>query len=181
MQSPICSPSPARIAASNLTPFAAVAHAHHGDYAMPNDDKGIVILGRPDSVLNPGGVRIGAAQIYRQVERLAEVRGSPAIDQDRQHDVRVVRFVRFVRPRPGVAVGAALVKRTRDTIRANTAPRLVPVKVFAVPDSPRTAGGKIVELAVRNKVHVLPVKNTDALANPEALAQHRDLPELATE
>jgi acetoacetyl-CoA synthetase len=151
---------------------------HHGDYAVLNDNEGVVILGRSDAVLNPGGVRIGTAEIYRQVERLDEVLESLAIGQDWQNDVRVVLFVRL---RPGTALDAALVKRIRDTIRANTTPRHVPAKVVAVPDIPRTISGKIVELAVRNVVHGLPVKNTDALANPEALAHFRDLPELASE
>jgi len=151
---------------------------HHGDYAVLNDNGGVVILGRSDAVLNPGGVRIGTAEIYRQVERLDEVLESLAIGQDWQGDVRVVLFVRL---RPGVALDAALVKRIRDTIRANTTPRHVPAKVLAVPDIPRTISGKIVELAVRNVVHGLPVRNTDALANPEALAHFRDLPELAAE
>ncbi len=151
---------------------------HHGDYAVLNANEGLVILGRSDAVLNPGGVRIGTAEIYRQVERLDEVLESLAIGQDWQNDVRVVLFVRL---RPGVGLDAALVKRIRDTIRANTTPRHVPAKVIAVPDIPRTISGKIVELAVRNVVHGLPVKNTDALANPEALAHFRNVPELGTE
>ena len=151
---------------------------HHGDYAVLNDHGGIVILGRSDAVLNPGGVRIGTAEIYRQVERLDEVLESLAIAQEWRQDVRVVLFVRL---RPGVELDAALEKRIKDTIRANTTPRHVPAKVLAVPDIPRTISGKIVELAVRNVVHGLPVKNTDALANPEALTHFRDRPELATE
>ena len=129
-------------------------------------------------MLNPGGVRIGTAEIYRQVERLDEVLESLAIAQEWRQDVRVVLFVRL---RPGVELDAALEKRIKDTIRANTTPRHVPAKVLAVPDIPRTISGKIVELAVRNVVHGLPVKNTDALANPEALTHFRDRPELATE
>lgn len=150
---------------------------HHGDYAVLTDRGGLVILGRSDAVLNPGGVRIGTAEIYRQVEKLDEVLESLAIGQDWDNDVRVVLFVRL---RPGVALDAALEKRIRDTIRANTTPRHVPAKIVAVPDIPRTISGKIVELAVRNVVHGLPVKNTDALANPEALAHFRDRPELAS-
>jgi acetoacetyl-CoA synthetase len=150
---------------------------HHGDYAVLTERGGLVILGRSDAVLNPGGVRIGTAEIYRQVEKLDEVLESLAIGQDWEHDVRVVLFVRL---RPGVALDAALEKRIRDTIRANTTPRHVPAKIVAVPDIPRTISGKIVELAVRNVVHGLPVKNTDALANPEALAHFRDRPELRT-
>ncbi|NJD31023.1 MAG: acetoacetate--CoA ligase, partial [Gammaproteobacteria bacterium] len=100
-----------------------------------------------------------------------------AIGQERQHDVRVVLFVRL---RPGVELDAALEKRIRDVIRANTTPRHVPAKIVAVPDIPRTISGKIVELAVRNAVHGRPVKNTDALANPGALEHFRDRPELET-
>jgi acetoacetyl-CoA synthetase len=148
---------------------------HHGDYAVLTERGGLVILGRSDAVLNPGGVRIGTAEIYRQVEKLDEVMESLAIGQDWDNDVRVVLFVRL---RAGVALDAGLEKRIRETIRANTTPRHVPAKIVAVPDIPRTISGKIVELAVRNVVHGLPVKNTDALANPEALAHFRDRPEL---
>ncbi len=149
----------------------------HGDYALLTAHEGIVILGRSDAVLNPGGVRIGTAEIYRQVEKLDEVLESCAIGQDWQNDVRVVLFVRL---RPGVALDAALEKRIRDTIRASTTPRHVPAKIVAVPEIPRTISGKIVELAVRNVVHGRPVRNTDALANPGALEHFRDRPELAT-
>ena len=151
---------------------------HHGDYAVLTDSDGIVILGRSDAVLNPGGVRIGTAEIYRQVERLDEVLESLAIGQDWQNDVRVVLFVRL---RSGAALDDGLIRRIKDTIRVNTTPRHVPAKIVWVPDIPRTISGKIVELAVRNVVHGLPVSNTDALANPEALAYFRDRPELAVE
>jgi acetoacetyl-CoA synthetase len=151
---------------------------HHGDYALLTEHGGIVILGRSDAVLNPGGVRIGTAEIYRQVEKLDEVLESLAIGQEWHNDVRVVLFVRL---RAGLALDAALEKRIRETIRANTTPRHVPAKIIAVPDIPRTISGKIVELAVRNVVHGLPVRNTDALANPEALAHFRDRAELAGE
>jgi acetoacetyl-CoA synthetase len=150
---------------------------HHGDYAVLTERGGLVILGRSDAVLNPGGVRIGTAEIYRQVEKLDEVLESLAIGQDWDNDVRIVLFVRL---RPDVALDPTLEKRIRDTIRANTTPRHVPAKIVAVPDIPRTISGKIVELAVRNVVHGLPVKNTDALANPGALAHFRDRPELRT-
>jgi acetoacetyl-CoA synthetase len=149
----------------------------HGDYAMLTEHGGLVILGRSDAVLNPGGVRIGTAEIYRQVEKLDEVLESLAIGQDWDNDVRVVLFVRL---REGFALDSGLEKRIRDTIRANTTPRHVPAKIVAVPDIPRTISGKIVELAVRNVVHGLPVKNTDALANPGALAHFKDRPELST-
>jgi acetoacetyl-CoA synthetase len=149
----------------------------HGDHALQTSRDGFVILGRSDAVLNPGGVRIGTAEIYRQVERLPEIQESIAVGQDWDGDVRVVLFVRL---RPGVTLDDALVRRLRDTIRANTTPRHVPAKILAVPDIPRTISGKIVELAVRNVVHGRPVRNTDALANPEALEHFRNRPELAS-
>jgi acetoacetyl-CoA synthetase len=150
---------------------------HHGDYALRTASGGFVILGRSDAVLNPGGVRIGTAEIYRQVETLPEVLESLCIGQDWQGDVRVVLFVRL---REGVALDEVLQQRIRQTIRANTTPRHVPARIVAVAEIPRTISGKIVELAVRNVVHGLPVSNTDALANPQALEHFRDLPELCT-
>jgi acetoacetyl-CoA synthetase len=147
----------------------------HGDYAMLTEHDGVVILGRSDAVLNPGGVRIGTAEIYRQVEKLEEILESLAIGQSWENDVRVVLFVRL---RPGVALDAALERRIREVIRMNTTPRHVPARIVAVPDIPRTISGKIVELAVRDVVHGRPVRNTDALANPDALEHFRDLPEL---
>ena len=147
----------------------------HGDYALVTEHGGLVILGRSDAVLNPGGVRIGTAEIYRQVEKLEEVIESLAVGQDWDNDVRVVLFVRL---RPGIELDAALEKKIRETIRRNTTPRHVPAKIVAVPDIPRTISGKIVELAVRNVIHGRPVKNTDALANPEALEHFRNRPEL---
>ena len=150
---------------------------YHGDYAVLTRRGGLVILGRSDAVLNPGGVRIGTAEIYRQVEKLDEILESIAIGQDWENDVRVVLFVRL---RPGLALDAALERRIREVIRSNTTPRHVPARIVAVPDIPRTISGKIVELAVRDIVHGRPVKNTDALANPAALEHFRDLPELRT-
>ncbi len=149
----------------------------HGDYAVVTEHGGILILGRSDAVLNPGGVRIGTAEIYRQVEKLEEILESLAVGQDWENDVRVVLFVRL---RPGVQLDAALEKRIRDVIRTNTTPRHVPARIVAVPDIPRTISGKVVELAVRNVIHGKPVRNTDALANPAALEHFRDRPELAS-
>jgi acetoacetyl-CoA synthetase len=149
----------------------------HGDYALVTEHGGIVILGRSDAVLNPGGVRIGTAEIYRQVEKLEEILESLAVGQDWENDVRVVLFVRL---RPGAQLDAALEQRIRDVIRANTTPRHVPARIVAVPDIPRTISGKIVELAVRNVIHGRPVRNTDALANPAALEHFRDRPELSS-
>jgi acetoacetyl-CoA synthetase len=147
----------------------------HGDFAVLTPRGGLVILGRSDAVLNPGGVRIGTAEIYRQVEKLDEILESIAIGQEWDNDVRVVLFVRL---RSGVKLDAALEKRIRDVIRTNTTPRHVPARIIAVGDIPRTISGKIVELAVREVVHGRPVKNTDALANPAALDEFRDRPEL---
>jgi acetoacetyl-CoA synthetase len=149
---------------------------NHGDYALETAHGGFVILGRSDAVLNPGGVRIGTAEIYRQVDRIPEVVESLAVGQDWQDDVRVVLFVRL---RPDAALDESLERRIRDEIRRNTTPRHVPARIVAVPDIPRTISGKLVELAVRNVIHGLPVKNTDALANPESLAHFANRPELA--
>jgi acetoacetyl-CoA synthetase len=148
---------------------------HHGDFAELTARGTVIITGRSDAVLNPGGVRIGTAEIYRQAERLPEILESIAVGQDWDRDVRVVLFVRL---RPGITLDAALEKRIRDVIRTNTTPRHVPAKILAVADIPRTISGKTVELAVRNVIHGRPVKNTDALANPGALEYFRDRPEL---
>ena len=137
---------------------------------------GLVISGRSDAVLNPGGVRIGTAEIYRQVEKLPEILESIVIGQDWQGDVRVVLFVRL---REGVTLDDALRARIRKAIRDNASPRHVPAKILQIADIPRTRSGKITELAVRDVVHGRPVKNIEALANPDALALYRDLPELA--
>jgi acetoacetyl-CoA synthetase len=147
-----------------------------GDYAEETEHGGLVIHGRSDAVLNPGGVRIGTAEIYRQVERMEEVLESIAIGQNWNGDVRVVLFVRL---RDCIALNDELQARIRHTIRIHTSPRHVPAKIIAVPDIPRTISGKIAELAVRNVVHHQPIKNTDALANPEALEYFRNLAELA--
>lgn len=149
----------------------------HGDYGEVTANGGIVIHGRSDAVLNPGGVRIGTAEIYRQVEKVEAVVDSICIGQQWDDDVRVVLFVVL---REGLSLDDELIKTIRSTIRANTTPRHVPAKVIQVADIPRTISGKIVELAVRKIVHGEAVKNTDALANPEALAHFTNLPELAS-
>jgi acetoacetyl-CoA synthetase len=166
-------PDGARYRAAYFARFPGVWH--HGDYAVETERGGFVILGRSDAVLNPGGVRIGTAEIYRQVDRIDEVLESLAVGQDWNNDVRVVLFVRL---RPGAALDAALEGRIKSTIRANTTPRHVPEIIVAVNDIPRTISGKIVELAVREVIHGRPVRNLDALANPEALREFRDRPEL---
>jgi acetoacetyl-CoA synthetase len=147
----------------------------HGDFAELTEDGGIVIHGRSDSVLNPGGVRIGTAEIYRQVEKLPEVVESVAIGQNWQDDVRVVLFVVL---QEGVVLDESLRQRIRSEIRGNTTPRHVPAKIIAVPEIPRTKSGKIVELAVRSIVHGDAVKNTEALANPDALSHFAGIAEL---
>jgi acetoacetyl-CoA synthetase len=147
----------------------------HGDYVELTGHDGLVIYGRSDAVLNPGGVRIGTAEIYRQVERLDEVVESLAIGQNWQSDVRVVLFVRL---REGLTLDDALADRIRRQIRENTTPRHVPARIVQVTDIPRTKSGKIVELAVRDVVHGRPVKNVEALANREALDHFRNRPEL---
>ena len=150
----------------------------HGDYAEETEHGGLLIHGRSDAVLNPGGVRIGTAEIYRQVEKVPQVLESIAIGQDWQRDVRVVLFVRL---RDGVMLDDALRDEIRRVIRTHTTPRHVPAKIVQVADIPRTLSGKLVELAVRNVVHGRPVKNTDALANPQALELYRNMPELTDE
>jgi acetoacetyl-CoA synthetase len=148
---------------------------HHGDYAAITGHDGLVIYGRSDAVLNPGGVRIGTAEIYGAVESLPQIAEALAVGQDWQGDVRVVLFVRL---QAGVELDEALRREIRTTIRTQTSARHVPAKILAVPDMPRTRSGKLTELAVRNVIHGLPVKNLDALANPEALEHFRAQPDL---
>ncbi|HVR28699.1 MAG TPA: acetoacetate--CoA ligase [Thermoanaerobaculia bacterium] len=150
---------------------------HHGDWTMESERGGFVIYGRSDAVLNPGGVRIGTAEIYRQVEKLDQVVEAIAVGQEWQGDVRVVLFVKL---RDGVVLDDALERRIRKEIRENTSPRHVPARILQVADIPRTRSGKITELAVRDVVHGREVKNLGALANPEALEHFRDRPELGT-
>jgi acetoacetyl-CoA synthetase len=147
----------------------------HGDYGEITEHDGVIIHGRSDAVLNPGGVRIGTAEIYRQVEKVDQVLESLCIGQPWKDDVRVVLFVRL---KPEVTLDAALIDTIKTTIRANTTPRHVPAVIIQVADIPRTISGKIVELAVRKMVLGEVVKNKDALANPEALELFRDLPQL---
>jgi acetoacetyl-CoA synthetase len=147
----------------------------HGDFVERTAHGGFVVHGRSDAVLNPGGVRIGTAEIYRQVEGLDEIEEALVIGQDWEDDVRVVLFVKL---RGDAELDDALVGRIRRRVRENASPRHVPARVLAVPDIPRTRSGKIVELAVREVVHGRPVKNREALANPEALEHFRDRPEL---
>ena len=152
----------------------------HGDWSELTERGTMIIYGRSDATLNPGGVRIGTAEIYRVVERIGEVEESVAIGQlwppDKPTDTRVVLFLKL---RDDRVLDAALEERVRSDLRRQASPRHVPAKIVQVADIPRTKNGKVVELAVRSVVHGMPVGNTDALANPEALDLYKDLPELA--
>ncbi len=151
----------------------------HGDWVERTAHDGLIIHGRSDATLNPQGVRIGTAEIYRQVEQLDQVVESVVVGQDVTTEVGSdVRVVLFVRLRNGLTLDDALRERIRERIRTNASPHHVPRKIVQVADIPRTISGKISELAVRNVIHGRPVKNTDALANPQALALYRELPEL---
>jgi acetoacetyl-CoA synthetase len=147
-----------------------------GDFAEQTPNGGFFIYGRSDAVLNPGGVRIGTAEIYRPVERIPEVQEALAIGQEWRGDVRIVLFVVL---RPGLALDAALCEKVRARVRSEASPRHVPARILQVPDLPRTRSGKIAELAVRKVVHGHPIENAEALANPEALAHFAARPELA--
>ena len=148
----------------------------HGDWVELTEHDGLVIYGRSDATLNPGGVRIGTAEIYRQVEQMPEVIESLVIGQNwPPGEIGDVRVVLFVKLREGEELSSELGDRIKQTIRTNTTPRHVPARIVAVTDIPRTKSGKIVELAVRNVVHGREVRNLEALANPEALEQYRDL------
>jgi acetoacetyl-CoA synthetase len=149
----------------------------HGDYAEWTTHGGIMIHGRSDATLNPGGVRIGTAEIYAVVEELPEVDSSLCVGQEWENDTRVVLFVKLV---PGATLDEALAARIRSTIRSGASPRHVPAKVIAVADLPRTRSGKLTELAVRDVVHGRPVRNVEGLANPEALRLFENLAELTT-
>ncbi|RMH83559.1 MAG: acetoacetate--CoA ligase [Actinomyces sp.] len=153
---------------------------HQGDFAEWTEHGGIIIHGRSDATLNPGGVRIGTAEIYRQVDKVPEVLEAIVVGQDVESDAgRDVRIVLFVVLRDGVELTDELAQRIRRTIRDGCTPRHVPAVIGQVPDIPRTRSGKIVELAVREVIHGRPVKNVEALANPEALEYFRDHPALA--
>ena len=148
----------------------------HGDFAEITEHGGFIVHGRSDAVLNPGGVRIGTAEIYRQVERIDEVIDAVCVGQDWEGDTRVILFVVL---RPGASLSVDLRRRIAAEIRTHASPRHVPRKIVAVPDVPRTMSGKVAELAVRAVIHGRPVKNSSALANPEALEAFANLAELS--
>jgi acetoacetyl-CoA synthetase len=149
----------------------------HGDFLEPRPSGGFVIHGRSDTTLNPGGVRIGTAEIYRQVEAIPEVLEAVAVGQDWQGDQRVILFVRL---RDGIALTPELEQIIRTRIRAGATPRHVPARIIAIREIPRTRSGKISEVAVRDIIHGRPLGNDTALANPECLDAYRDLPQLAS-
>ncbi|AGL01233.1 acetoacetate--CoA ligase [Desulfoscipio gibsoniae] len=148
---------------------------HHGDYIEITETGGVIIYGRSDATLNPGGVRIGTAEIYRQVETLPEILDSLVVGQDWDGDVRVILFVKLA---DGYELTSEFVKKIKKVIRENATPRHVPAKIVSIKDIPNTINGKKVELAVRNVIHNRPVLNKDAFANPEALDYYKDIPEL---
>ena len=147
----------------------------HGDFAEITPNHGLIIYGRSDAVLNPGGVRIGTAEIYRQVEKIPAILDSVVIGQDWQNDTRIVLFVKL---REGQTLNAELETTIRKTIRTNASPRHVPAKILQVSDIPRTISGKVVEMAVRQVVHGQVVNNLHSLANPEALEDFKNKEEL---
>ena len=149
----------------------------HGDYAEITEHNGVIIYGRSDATLNPGGVRIGTAEIYRQVEMITEVEDSLVVGQDWNGDIRVILFIKL---KKGVELTKELQDKIRATIRQNTSPRHVPAKIIPIADIPYTINMKKVELAVRNVIHGKPVFNADALANPQSLELYRNVKDLQT-
>ena len=147
----------------------------HGDWIERTQHNGLIIHGRSDATLNPGGVRIGTAEIYRQVEQVAEVAESIAVGQDWDGDVRIILFVKL---KNNYALDDVLTEKIKKQIRTGASPRHVPAKIIQITDIPRTKSGKITELAVRDLIHGRKIKNIEALANPEALEQYKDLPAL---
>jgi acetoacetyl-CoA synthetase len=150
---------------------------HHSDHALITEHDGLVILGRSDAMLKPGGVRIGTGELYSALAGMGEILESLAVGQRFAGDVRIVLFVQLA---PGVALDERLKQRIREGIRSATTPRHVPARILAVPDLPRTLSGKASELAVRAIIHGEPVRNLAALANPESLEYFRNLSELKT-
>ncbi|AIK96991.1 acetoacetate--CoA ligase [Candidatus Odyssella acanthamoebae] len=150
---------------------------HHGDFVEITNNDGLIIYGRSDSVLNPGGVRIGTAEIYRQVEQIPDVLESLAVGQNWKGDVRVILFVKL---KTDIKLTDDLITTIKTQIKINTTPRHVPAKIIQVTDIPRTKNGKIVEIAVRKTIHNEPIKNVESLANPESLKEYQNIPELQT-
>jgi acetoacetyl-CoA synthetase len=166
-------PGNARYRASYFATYPKIWR--QGDYMLRTEHGGYVVLGRSDATLNPGGVRIGTAEIYRQLDKIDDVADAVVVGQSFDNDVRVVLFVV---PAEGAVLDDTLTARIRTEIRKQASPRHVPAKIIAVADIPRTKSGKTAELAVRDVVNNQPVRNLSGLANPEALELFADLPEL---
>jgi acetoacetyl-CoA synthetase len=148
---------------------------HHGDYAEIKDSGGFIIYGRSDATLNPGGVRLGTAEIYSEVEKFIEIKESIVIGQTWNNDIRIILFVIL---NSGFDLTNDLISKIKNQIKINASPRHVPDKILPVLDIPRTKNGKIVELAVKNIIEGNEIKNKEALANPEVLVQYKNLKEL---
>ena len=147
----------------------------HGDYILKTENNGFIIFGRSDATLNPGGVRIGTAEIYRQVEQIEEVLEGLVVGQIWKGDTRVVLFVRL---NENSNLTEELMDQIKTKIRTGASPRHVPAKIISVKDIPRTKSGKIAELAVRDLIHNKPINNITALANPECLEEYKNIKEL---
>ena len=148
---------------------------HHGDYAEIKKSGGFIIHGRSDTTLNPGGVRLGTAEIYSEVEKFLEIKESIVVGQAWDNDVRIILFVVL---NPRYELNEYLLKKIKTQIRRNASPRHVPAKIIVVNDIPRTKNGKIVELAVKNIIEGNQIKNKEALANPQVLEEYKNLKEL---
>ena len=148
---------------------------HHGDYAEIKDSGGIVIHGRSDATLNPGGVRLGTAEIYSEVEKFDEIKEALVVGLAWDNDVRVILFVVLNNKHK---LTEKLIMKVKKQIRENISPRHVPAKIFSIKDIPKTKNGKIVELAVKQTIDGDQIKNLDALANPESLNQFKNIKEL---
>ena len=148
---------------------------NHGDYAEVKDNGGFIIYGRSDATLNPGGVRLGTAEIYTEVEKFNEIKESIAVGQSWNNDIRIILFVVLSE---GYALKEELIIKIKKQIRINASPRHVPAKIISITDIPRTKNGKIVELAVKNIIEGNEIKNKEALLNPEALELFKNLEEL---
>ena len=148
---------------------------HHGDYAQTNENGAFIIYGRSDATLNPGGVRLGTAEIYNEVEKFREIKESIAIGQSWENDIRILLFVIINK---GYNLNKDLIFKIKKQIRTNASPRHVPAKIIRVSDIPRTKKGKIVELALKNVIEGNKIKNKEALANPEVLKEYVNIKEL---
>ena len=148
---------------------------HHGDYAEVKDNEGFVIYGRSDTTLNPGGVRLGTAEIYSEVEKFKQIKEAIVVGQSWDNDIRIILFVIMNK---NYIINDILIKKIKQQIKISVSPRHVPNKIIVVKDIPRTKSGKIVELAVKNTIEGIKIQNKEALANPDALKEYKNLKEL---